>query len=356
MIWHPPIAKHGAQIPDPSEQLQARLTITICIRYHLLSPAINGWTERTSFVALDIQFGIQIGFTSAEKLREQALAAEEAGLYGLFLADHPGTSASPHVALAAAAAVTKRIRLGAYVLNSGIRHPIDVANELSTLDVLSNGRAIFGVGAGHTPHEWTARGLDQPSPGQRVTDLESFVQTTSALMTGAVVSFDCPSFRIDSGQIVKPLAIQKPMPILIGGNGQRVLTIAGRVADIVSISGLGRTKTDGHTHETNWGPNAVSASIAAVESGASARKRGPKREAIVQGVKITSRREEFLEGVAEIASIPISDLRDTPFFLAGTEEEIVEQLRRNAERWNITSYVALEDSLSDVIRLAICLR
>jgi alkanesulfonate monooxygenase SsuD/methylene tetrahydromethanopterin reductase-like flavin-dependent oxidoreductase (luciferase family) len=139
-------------------------------------------------MAVDIQFGIQVGLSSAAKLRENAEAAEAAGLYAMFLADHPGTSASPHVALAAAASVTSRIRLGAYVLNSGVRHPIDVANEINTLDVVSDGRAILGVGAGHTPLEWTSRGMDQPTPGQRITNLETFVQVTRDLMAGDAIS------------------------------------------------------------------------------------------------------------------------------------------------------------------------
>jgi probable F420-dependent oxidoreductase len=309
-------------------------------------------------MAADIQFGVQVGLSSAEKLREQAQAAEAAGLYALFLADHPGICASPHVALAAAAAVTSRIGLGAYVLNSGIRHPIDIANEINTLDVLSNGRAIFGVGAGHTPVEWISRGMDQPSPGQRITNFESFVLATRELMTGTVVSVDCPSFTVNNGQVVKPLAFQKPVPTLVGGNGPRLLTIAGRHADIVSISGLGGTRADGHTHATKWAHEEVSASIAAVERGASERGNGagPTLEALVQGVKVTNQRETFLREVSEIADIPMPHLRDTPFFLVGSEEEIVEQLRRNTERWGFTSYVARDDSLGDLTRIIRCLR
>jgi probable F420-dependent oxidoreductase len=311
-------------------------------------------------MGIDIQFGIQVALTSAEKLRDQAQAAETAGFYAMFLADHPGTSASPHIALAAAAAVTSRIRLGAYVLNSGVRHPIDVANEISTLDVLSNGRAILGVGAGHTPVEWASRGLDQPGAGQRVTNLELFVQTTQQLMAGVTVSGAGPSFVLSDAQMIKPLPLQKPVPVLIGGNGPRVLSLAGRLADIVSISGLGQTKADGHTHETKWGADDVSASIAAVKGGAAdrspARQDGPALEACVQGVKITNHREKFLGEVSELAEIPLAHLRDTPFFLVGTEEEIVEQVRQNTERWGFTSYVAREDSLADVTRIIACLR
>jgi probable F420-dependent oxidoreductase len=311
-------------------------------------------------MAVDIQFGIQVGLSSAAKLRENAEAAEAAGLYAMFLADHPGTSASPHVALAAAAAVTSRIHLGAYVLNSGVRHPIDVVNEINTLDVVSNGRAILGVGAGHTPLEWTARGLGQPSPGQRITNLESFVKATRILIAGGVISDDGPSFVVDHAQIVQPVALQKAVPLLVGGNGQRLLEFAGRHADIVSISGLGRTKADGHAHEPKWTYAEVSASIAAVHRGSLQGDRdasnGPKLEALVQGFKITHRREKFLEEFAKRADVPVSVLYDAPFLLVGTEEEIVEQLERDTERFGFTSYVVREDALADVTRIMSCLR
>jgi probable F420-dependent oxidoreductase len=307
-------------------------------------------------MAVDIQFGIQVGLSSAAILRDQAEAAEAAGLYAMFLADHPGTSASPHVALAAAAAVTSRIHLGAYVLNSGVRHPIDVANEINTLDVVSNGRAIFGVGAGHTPLEWTSRGMDQPKPGQRITNLESFVKATRILIAGGVISGGGPSFVLENAQIVEPIALQKTVPLLVGGNGQRLLEFAGRHADIVSISGLGRTKADGHAHEPKWTYAEVSASIAAVHRGSAERSDGPTLEALVQGFKITHRREKFLEEFAKRADVPVSVLYDAPFLLVGTEEEIVEQLERDTERFGFTSYVVREDALADVTRIMSCLR
>jgi alkanesulfonate monooxygenase SsuD/methylene tetrahydromethanopterin reductase-like flavin-dependent oxidoreductase (luciferase family) len=160
---------------------------------------------------------------------------------------------------------------------------------------------------------------------------------------------------LNNAQIVQPTALQKPVPILIGGNGQRLLEFAGRHADIVSISGLGGTKPDGHTHTTKWTPTEVLESIAAVKRGSAERSDGPTLEALVQGLKITNRREKFLGEVSEIADIPLSDLQDAPFLLVGTEEEIVEQLQRSTEQFGFTSYVVREDALADVTRIMNCL-
>ena len=93
---------------------------------------------------------------------------EEIGFEGLFVADHPGTAPAPFVALAAAAAVTDRIELGTYVVNAGAWEPLALANEVATLDLVSDGRAVLGIGAGHTPVEWTSVGRAYPTAGQRV--------------------------------------------------------------------------------------------------------------------------------------------------------------------------------------------
>jgi len=88
---------------------------------------------------------------------------EAAGFHALYAADHPGSTASPFVALAAAAAVTERIQLGTCVVNAGVWEPLALASEAATLDVVSGGRAVLGVGAGHTPREWTATGRRFPT-------------------------------------------------------------------------------------------------------------------------------------------------------------------------------------------------
>jgi hypothetical protein len=97
-----------------------------------------------------------------------ARRAEEIGFEALYVADHPGSCAAPFVALAAAAAVTSRLRLGSYVANAGVREPILLAADVATLDVVSGGRAVLGLGAGHTPAEWAAVGKVRPGVRARI--------------------------------------------------------------------------------------------------------------------------------------------------------------------------------------------
>src|SRR5258708_37681291 len=101
-----------------------------------------------------IRFGVQAGLgASAAEWLDLAVKVEDLGFDALYVADHVGVAASPFTALAAAAVVTTTLRLGTYVLNCGIADPCALANEVATLDHLSNGRVVLGLGAGHTPAE-----------------------------------------------------------------------------------------------------------------------------------------------------------------------------------------------------------
>ncbi|MDP1807252.1 MAG: LLM class flavin-dependent oxidoreductase, partial [Acidimicrobiales bacterium] len=107
-----------------------------------------------------------------------AVDVEAAGFAGLYVSDHPGSGPAPFVALAAAAAVTERIQLGTCVLNAGVWEPMRLATEVATLDVVSGGRAVLGVGAGHTPSEWTSTGRPYPLAAERVDRMEELVTLT----------------------------------------------------------------------------------------------------------------------------------------------------------------------------------
>src|SRR4029079_13577250 len=96
-------------------------------------------------------WNVQSGPCDAASWRALARRVEADGYAALLAADHPGTCAAPFVALGAAAAGPQRLRLGRYVLNLGVRDVLHTAVDVATLDVVSNGRAIVGIGAGHTP-------------------------------------------------------------------------------------------------------------------------------------------------------------------------------------------------------------
>ena len=156
-----------------------------------------------------------------------AQKAEDSGFDALYVADHLGVTASPFAALAAAAGVTSTLKLGTYVLNVGIRYPLAIASDAATIDVLSNGRFILGLGAGHTPAEWAMTGRDYPSAAARVGRLVETVDVVTKLLAGEVVTHHGRYVHVDDAFLLTPRPVQDPIPLLIGGNGAQVLRLGG---------------------------------------------------------------------------------------------------------------------------------
>jgi probable F420-dependent oxidoreductase len=283
--------------------------------------------------------------------RDFAKKVEALGFDALYVADHLGLTPSPFSALTAAATATSTLRLGTYVINSGIRDPLSLASDAATLDAVSGGRLILGLGAGHTPAEWTMTANPYPSPAQRVERLAEMVGVVTALLRGDVVTHHGPYLNLHDAFLLAPRPVQAKVPLLIGGNGTQLLRDAARTADIVSLTGLGRTLEDGHRHTADWSPTAIDARVAIVRASA------PQPEhvvldALVQHVEITDHRIEAAEWHARMASgLTASDVIGAPYALIGTLDQIIEELTSHRERWGFTSYVVRADALELVAPL-----
>jgi probable F420-dependent oxidoreductase len=162
-------------------------------------------------VAKDFRFSMSMRFfKSRERLVEKAKRAEDVGFDILCVPDHLG-AAAPCPTLTAVAMVTTRIRLSMYVLNAAFYKPALLSRDLQALDVLSDGRLEIGLGTGYVREEFEAAELPYPSAGARVNYLEHM---TTYLKEHHPTT-----------------------PILIAGNGDRVLTLAARHADIIGLTG-----------------------------------------------------------------------------------------------------------------------
>lgn len=284
-----------------------------------------------------------------------ATTADDLGFDTLYVADHPGTTPAPFVALSAAAVVTSRIRLGTCVLNAGRWEPFALASEIATLDVLSSGRSVLGIGAGHTPAEWSMVGSEIPLPADRVARLVEFVETVRSLLSGVQVTTQSAFFTLSDALLSEPRPIQKLIPLMIGGNGSRLLKFAAENADIVGVSGLSKTLADGHSHKVDWRPDTLNRTFDRISSIAAARERGPSIEALVQHIHFTEDSEAAANELAEsIPGATPEDLLTSPFTWIGTPVTIVQQLRDFEQRWGLSRYVIREDVLGQatvVIRM-----
>jgi probable F420-dependent oxidoreductase len=170
-----------------------------------------------------------------------ARQVEDIGIDVLLLRDHFSAGAfgqqlAPFSGLAAAAAVTTRLRVGTIVLSNDFRHPAIVAHEAATLQLISAGRFELGIGAGWYQPEYDAAGIAFDPAGRRITRLDESLPIVKALLAGTPVRHDGEFYHIDGLDLdVLPVPRPDPPRLLVGAGGPRMLRLAARHADIVGV-------------------------------------------------------------------------------------------------------------------------
>jgi probable F420-dependent oxidoreductase len=175
-----------------------------------------------------------------DDLLSEVRVAEDAGWYGVWLADHymPDTGdATPArgdtyecwALLPALAAVTERIRLGTLVSPTSVHHPALLAKRAATLDRLSAGRMVLGLGAGWQINEHHAYGIELEPPGKRVSRFQEAIQIVRSLLTEESTTFHGACYDITDAPC-DPKPIQSPLPLLVGTRSPRMLRITARYA------------------------------------------------------------------------------------------------------------------------------
>jgi probable F420-dependent oxidoreductase len=304
------------------------------------------------------RFGVNVWRAHSQaEWAEKARRIEALGYDTLSVPDHLADFFAPMPALVAAAAATTTLRLGTNVLNNDFRHPVLVAREAATVDLLSDGRLQLGLGAGHMQSEYDEAGLGYDAGGTRVERLAEAVAVIKGLLAGEEVSFTGRHYRV-AGHRIGPLPVQRPRPpILIGGNGRRLLMLAAREADIVGFSGVtfraGGTAPD----LSAWRAANVDARVRLVRESVGDRLEKPELSALVQRVVITDDRRAAAEELTKRwPQLTAENILQSPFVLIGTVDQLTEDLLARRERWGISYYITFEpyaDALAPIVaRLA----
>jgi probable F420-dependent oxidoreductase len=276
---------------------------------------------------------------------------ESAGFHGLVVGDHPGSGATPWPALGSAAAATTTLKLGTYVAQAGVREPMHVAADAATLDILAPGRVLLGVGAGHTPREWEDIGRHRPAPGDRAGRLAEFVDAVAGLLQGDTVTRQGQYLTLQQSRL-QGLPAAGRVRLVVGGGHPEVLRAGARHADIVALSGLGRTLPGGHEHEVRWSAAALEHQLQIVRDEAQQAGKAPVIEALVQMVTVTGNRAASIEQISgRIPGASAEDLARTPFLLIGSYEQMAAQMLAQAEESSITSYVVREPAVPHMERV-----
>jgi probable F420-dependent oxidoreductase len=290
------------------------------------------------------RFGVNVrDAASRAEWVDKARKVEDLGFSTLTVPDHLADMLAPIPAMVSAAEATKRLRVGTNVLNNDLRHPVLVAREAATVDLLTDGRLDLGLGAGHMESEYVQAGLRFDSGGTRVERLAEAVTIIKGLLAGEQVTFAGRHYRV-TGHTIHPHPVQRPHPpILIGGNGRRILTLAAKEADIVGLTGItfraGGTEPD----LSAWKTAAVDERALLVREAAGDRYDHLELSALVQRVVVTDDPRHAAEELASRwTQLSAEEILESPYVLIGTVDHLVEELERRRERWGISYYVIFE--------------
>ena len=295
------------------------------------------------------RFGVNVWHAASRaEWQEKARKVEGLGYSTLSAPDHLTDLIAPMPALISAAEATKTLRVGTNVLNNDLRHPVLVAREAAALDLLTDGRLQLGLGAGSIQSEYDQAGIRFDPGGIRVERLAEAVTIIKGLLRGEQVTFAGRHYRV-AGHTIAPLPVQQPHPpILIGGNGRRLLTLAAREADIVGLSGITfRGGGAGSPDLSGWRVSGVDERVNLVREVAGAERFGRlELNALVQRVVVTDdRRKAAEELTGRWTQLTPDEILQSPYVIVGTVDQIVEDLQARRERWGISYYVIFEPYL-----------
>jgi probable F420-dependent oxidoreductase len=292
---------------------------------------------------------------SGSEWRATAQRAEELAYSTLLVPDHLTAPLSPWTALSWAASATDRLRVGTHVLNNDLRHPVLVAREAATLDRLSGGRFELGLGAGHMRIEYEQAGLEYEPGAVRVERLSESVKVIKALLSGGDVTFEGRHYTVRGHRLRPEPEGQARLPILVGGNGDRLLAMAAREADIVAFTGFSHRRGGAEVELSAFTAEGLDRKVRLVREFAGNRFADLELSALVQRVVVTGDRRVAADQEAKESrgSITTDQALKSPFLLFGTEREIAEELVHRRQRFGISYFTVFEsamESLAPVIR------
>jgi probable F420-dependent oxidoreductase len=285
---------------------------------------------------------------TGRELAETARRAEATGIDTLVIPDHLIAQLAPIPAMATIAAATDRLRIAGFVLNNDLRHPAVLAQDLASLDVLSEGRLIVAIGAGWNRPEYQAIGIPFDRTPVRQARLAEAISVLKGCFADGPFSMAGEHYTITDYD-AQPKPAQRPYPpFLIGGGGRKTLTLAGREAQIVGLAP--RILPNGAGD-----PSSVTAAASAEKIAWARDAAGDRADELefniypsMTAISITdhARREAEelatrLEARSGIA-VAADELLDSPHIFIGSIDGLVEKLQRLRDELRISSVMVGE--------------
>jgi probable F420-dependent oxidoreductase len=280
--------------------------------------------------------------------RALARKAEDLGYSTLYVPDHLDDQWAPMVAATVAAEATTTLRVGTLVLDNDFRHPVVLAKEAATLDVVTGGRFEFGIGAGWMTTDYEQSGIAMEKPSVRVARLAESLEIMRAMWRDGSATFSGDHYRVtDAAGTPVPITPGGP-PLVIGGGGRRILTLAGEYADIVSIvpsltagyvgpEVAAESVVEKYTDRVRWAREAAGERAGELEF-----------QCWTVAVQVVPNAQEVIASLAPLFDLTPDQLHSAPLALIGTAEEITEILRTRREELGF-SYVVVHEAEMDAL-------
>ncbi len=265
----------------------------------------------------DFRFGVSVRISDTRTQWQRSVREVEDLGYDTFLVpDHLGMVA-PFPALMSAAEVTRRVRLGTFVLNTAFTRPALLARDVAAVDQLTDGRFELGLGAGYEPSEFEALDMPFPTAGQRISHLEKTIVEVRRLLGD-------PDHR--------PRPARPDLPIAIAGKGDRLLTVAARHADIVGLAGI-------EPGDDSTVRGSLPERVEFIRRTAGDRFPDLELNLMILSVQLAGSGEPDLSFPRKFyPNYSDEQLRTLPSVLHGSEEAIADSLRRLREEYGITYF------------------
>ncbi len=289
------------------------------------------------------RFGVEMATpTNAAAWRSTAREVESLGYATLLVVDHLGDQLAPMPAMVAAAAVTQTLRVGTHVLANELRHPALLAKEAATVDMLTEGRLELGIGAGWNQDECARIGIRLPAPGTRVDRLAEALTILKGLLENPSFDFSGRHYTLESAPGL-PRPVQRPRPpIMVGGGGRRILTLAGREADIVSLN---PNLVRGYSVDAaSMTAAATFAKVGWIRAAAERRPTQPELGIRVYRTVVTNDRAGAAGAFGKEIGMSVDDVLTSPHVLIGDVHRLAAVLGERRDRFGISYIVITADA------------
>jgi probable F420-dependent oxidoreductase len=289
------------------------------------------------------RFAVQVSnAASPAAWRELARKIEDLGYSTLYIPDHFEDQWAPMIALTVAAEATTTLRVGTLVLDNDFRHPVVLAKEAATLDLVTDGRFELGMGAGWMTTDYQTSGIPMDAPSVRIARLDESLQIMRSMWSTGRATLAGEHYNVtEAVGSPQPVTPGGP-PLVIGGGSKRILTLAGRYADTVSIvpslaAGVIGTEVAAESVVEKYRDRVEWARAAA----------GDRADALefqcwTAAVQVVPNGDELVEMLAPAFGLSPAQLRAAPIALIGSTKEIAETLHERRETLRF-SYIVVHE-------------